>query len=148
MPTLTPRQIQGGVRAAHNLDDPTATHGLQTMQLTLVAVHDLYRLRRFLPSALASDPFPPSFVRSLLARARPSDPWSALPEPVCLELVRQALRMIGRPADEVIRLREKYILACEAAKRRHGRFTKRIVRDARVSLAGERFSVLPGESRP
>jgi hypothetical protein len=146
--TLTPRQIQGAVRAAHHLDDPAGSGGLQTLQLTLVAVHDLYRLRRFLPSALVCDPFPPSFVRSLLARTRPADPWSAPPEPVCLELIRQALRMIGTPADEVIRLRERYILACEAAKRRHGRFTKRIVRDARASLQGERFSVLPGERQP
>jgi hypothetical protein len=146
--TLTPRQIQGAVRTAHHLDDPMATGGLQTLQLTVVAVHDLYRLRRFLPSALVCDPFPPSFVRSLLARARPSDPWSAPPEPVCLELIRQALRMIGTPADEVIRLREKYVLACEAAKRRHGRFTKRIVRDSRASLSGEHFSVLPGEQQP
>jgi hypothetical protein len=67
---------------------------------------------------------------------------------VCLELIRQALRMIGAPADEVIRLREKYVLACEAAKRRHGRSTKRIVRDARASLAGECFATLPGESEP
>jgi hypothetical protein len=147
--TLTPRQIQSAVCALYNVSEQAAlTRASQTMRVTLEALHDLHRLRRFLPSALACDPFPPSFVRSLLARARPPDPWSAPAEPVCLELIRQAIRMIGTPADEVIRLREKYVLACEAAKRPYGRNIKRIVRHARASLLGERFSVLPGESDP
>jgi ketosteroid isomerase-like protein len=36
----------------------------------------------------------------------------------CLELIRQAIRLLGKPADDVIRLRRKYILACELATRK------------------------------
>jgi hypothetical protein len=145
---LTPRQIQNAVAALHSVSDPAVTRASHTMRVTLEAVHDLYRWRRLLPSALSCDPFPPTFVRSILARAKPPDPWSAPPEPVCIELIRQALRMIGTPADEVIRLRQKYVLACEAAKRRYRGSIKRIVRHARASLIGERFSALPGERLP
>lgn len=146
--TFTPRQIQRAVCAVHDVGAGVAQGTAQSMRLTLEAVHDLYRLRHFLPSALACDPFPASFAHSLLARAAPAKPWSAPPEPVCLELIRQAIRMIGTPADEIIRLRERYVLACETAKRRYGRSIKRIVRHARAALADERFSVLPGETQP
>jgi hypothetical protein len=148
LPTLTPRQVQSAVRALQRTKDPSAHPSSQTVRLTLDSVQDVYRLRRFLPSALSCDPFPPAFIRCALADTRPPDPWSAPPEPVCLELIRQAIRMIETPADEIIRLRERYVLACEAAKRRHGRSIKRIVRDARAALSTERFSVLPGEAQP
>jgi hypothetical protein len=148
LPTLTPRQVQNAVRTLHRTADRSSAPSKQTVHLVLDAVQDMYRLRRFLPSALSCDPFPPAFVRSALADTRPPERWSAPPEPVCLELIRQAIRMIGTPADEIIRLRERYVLACEAAKRLHGRSIKRIIRQARAALSGERFSTLPGEAQP
>lgn len=148
LPTLTPRQVQNAVRALRRTRDDSAPRSAQGLRLTLEAVHDLYRLRSYLPSALACDPFPMAFIRSALSGARPTDSWTAPPEPVCLELIRQAIRMIGTPADEVIRLRAKYVLACEDAKHLFPCSKKRLIRHARSFLSGERFTVLPGETEP
>src|ERR1700719_2159102 len=67
LPTLTPRQLQDAVRKRLNIGRGSAL-SVKRLRVTLQAVADLYRLRRILPIALARDPFPPDFVRSVLAR--------------------------------------------------------------------------------
>jgi hypothetical protein len=66
---------------------------------------------------------------------------------VCLDLIRGAIRLLGTPADEVIRLRDRYISSCESRKK-HDADRKRVRRTARRTLAGERFAVLHGERTP
>jgi len=144
--TLTPKAVQQTV-----LGQLVDGHGVrlkaQTLYQTMHAVRDLFRLRAYLPSGFALDPFPPDYVKSVCCAATKSRPWTAPPEPVCLELIREAIRLLGLPADDVIRLRDRYILACESAKRR-GHDRKRVHNAARRTLKDERFSTLPGKRRP
>ena len=145
--TVTPRQAQAIFRGLHFDAHGECIVKEQTLRLMLYATQDLYRLRAYLPIGFSVEPFPPGFVRDVLSRARRSEPWVAPPEPVCLELIRQAIRLLGPPADDVIRLRNKYILACESAKKRERR--RQSVREiAARTLQDERFATLPGEDVP
>lgn len=145
--TITPRQAQAAFRSLYFNARGECTVKTQTLRLMLLAAHDLYRFRAYLPTGFLVDPFPPDFVRNVVAKGKRSDPWTAPPEPVCLELIRQAIRMLGTPADEVIRLRRKYVRECESGKRVKQRRQK--VRNiAERTLRGERFSRLPGEDEP
>ncbi len=141
--TVTPRQAQDAFRRLYFDESELSTSKRTSLRHVLYATHDLFRLRAYLPVSFAIDPFPPAFVQQVLARAGRSDPWTAPPEPVCLELIRQAIRLIGKPADDIIRLREKYIIASESLKRRKDR--KRVRVAATRSLKGERFATLDGE---
>lgn len=114
--TVTPRRVQQTV-LGQLVDERGQRLKAQTVYQTVHTVRDLFRLRAYLPSGLAFDPFPPAFVKTVCGGAMRSQPWTAPPEPVCLELVREAIRLLGRPADDVVRLRDRYILACESAKR-------------------------------
>jgi hypothetical protein len=140
----TPRQAQQVIQRFYFSSSGECTATDRTLRAMFRLAHDLYRLRAYLPTGFSVDPFPPGFVRKMHAHGKRSDPWVAPPEPVCLELIRQAIRLLGTPADDLIRLRRKYILASESAKRR------RLRRDvvgaiAARSLHGERFATLPGE---
>lgn len=141
--TVTPRQAQHAFRKLYFDESGQSTSKRTSLRHVLYATHDLYRLRAYLPVSFAVDPFPPAFVQQVLARAGRSDPWTAPPEPVCLELIRQAIRLLGKPADDIIRLREKYIVACESLKRREQRYRVSVAA-ARI-LKGERFATLDGE---
>ena len=145
--TITPRQAQRALEALY-LDQNGACRATNRTVLDSVrSFQDLYRLRPYLPAAVVLDPFPLSFVRSICARAKKSVPWEAPPEPVCLELIRQAIRLLGPPADDIVRLREKYITACESTKK-HSPFRNGPRVMARAALKGERFATLPHESEP
>jgi hypothetical protein len=145
--TITPRAVQAEVQQMYLNEDGSSWATTQTLRTCLDAIHDLYRLRRFLPSGFSVDPFPPIYIASVVSRGRRAVPWNAPPEPVCLELIRQAIRLTGAPAQDLTRLRDKYIQACERAKRmRCGE--EKIVRLATASLKGERFSIVPGEHHP
>lgn len=133
------------------LDGFVGGHGRRLKARTLYTrmhiLRDLYRLRAYLPSGLAVDPFPDSSHQSILSQGLRSTPWAAPPEPVCLELLRGAIRLLGTPADDVIRLHDRYISACESLNPR-GYDRARVRRAARRMLAGEHFAVLRGEREP
>jgi hypothetical protein len=143
---ITPGQAQAVMRALYFNGERHCTARAQTLRLTLHAAQDLYRLRAYLPTGFSVDPFPPGFAQTMLPYGTRSDPWVAPPEPVCLELIRQAIRLLGKPAEDVIRLRRKYVLACESAKKRRERQTVRKI--ARRALRGEQFAAVPGEDQP
>jgi hypothetical protein len=143
---ITPRQAQEVLRGLYFNGEGHCTASAQTLRLMLYSAHDLYRLRAYLSTGFSVDPFPPGFAHKMLPYGKRSDPWIAPPEPVCLELIRQAIRLLGKPANDVIRLRRKYILACESAKKRRRRQTVRKI--ASRALRGEQFATLPGEDQP
>lgn len=142
--TITPRTVQGVVHQMYLNGDGSSWVTPYTLRKCLEVIHDVYRLRRFLPSGFSVDPVPQNYVASVMPRGRPSVPWNAPSEPVCLELIRQAIRIMDVPAQDIIRLRDKYIQACERAKGMHyGEY--KAARLAASSLKGERFSTIPGE---
>jgi len=144
---ITPREVQELLRRMYFDHSGCCRVKERTIRNMIQALRDLYRFRAYLPSSFSLDPFLPAFVASILAQAKDSEPWTASPEPVCLELIRQAVRLLGTPADDIIRLRQKYILACESAKKREHR-RKLVHKSASRRLRGERFATLPGEDRP
>jgi hypothetical protein len=145
--TITPRTVQAVVHQMYLEEDGSCGVTTHTLRLCLEVIHDLYRLRHFLPSGFSIDPVPQNYIAQVMPRGRRTVPYNAPPEPVCLELIRQAIRLMGAPAEDVIRIRDKYIEACERAKRmRYGE--AKVVRLGAVSLKGERFSTVPGEQQP
>lgn len=145
--TITPRTVQAVVQQMYLNGDGTSWATIHTLRACLGAIHDLYRLRRFLPSGFSVDPVPQAYIVSVMPRGRRTVPRTAPPEPVCLELIRQAIRLMDVPAQDLIRLRDKYIRSCERAKRmRFGE--EKVVRLATRSLNGERFSTVAGERYP
>jgi len=145
--TITPRQCQDTVRKRYLTEEGHGCVDQRSLRVMLDSMQDLYRLRTYLPTGFAVEPFPLAFRESMIARGKRTDPWSAPPEPVCLELIRQAIRLLGTPADELIRVRDKYIVAVESAKAKGYRISA-VRRHALRALQGERFTTLPGENRP
>lgn len=144
---VTPRQAQATIRQLYF--DAHGQYRATGRALTLVvgAARDLYRFRAYLPGGFMVDPFPDSYAREVLARGKQTVGWVAPPEPVCLDLIRQAVRFLGCPAEDLIRLRGKYIQTLEAAKKAGG--TRSAVKNiALKALSGERFGTVPGEDAP
>lgn len=119
-----------------------------TVRAAIATIRELHLLQADLGMGLVLDPVPRKAEKRLLIKARSNKTWEAPPKNVCEVLLRTALRLLQEPAEDVIRLVDKYAGAIESA-RQQGITQKRVLgRYGQQALLGECFSAISGESEP
>jgi hypothetical protein len=151
--TITPLQVQTAAKRMYFDSDGKPRVTKRSILSLIRSVRTLFIYAQYLPDALVLDPFPKKVAESFCRDASPGGgPRAAPPEPVCIELIRQAIRLLEEPAEDVIRMRSLYISTCEALRTADNVDVKDLKEHCRREIirvfSGERFATVSGEESP
>lgn len=146
--TLTAKQVQRWFLASYSIRANGAPVKERSANQAMHALRELYLLRADIGTGLSDDPFPPKIRKQMLRHFQADGCWQAPPQPVCMALLRSAIRLIGTPADDIIRIVHKYGSGIEQGRERGLRSHTALSLHGRTALAGETFSTIAGEAEP
>lgn len=105
-----------------------------TLEGWVTTINQLYRMKLYTKSCFIGPPIVKKEVARLSAHLKEPGYWEAPPEPVCIYLLREAIRFLEHHASNILDIYESYVSAVEKAlsegintKRNISRFVSRLV---------------------